>query len=108
MNFVVDQNLPAWLAGWLRDAGHDATHLREIGMQDATDNEVAALVRARSAVLISKDGDFARPPGPGAPVVWVRIGNATHGRLAAAWGEVWPDVARALENGETLVEVRAP
>jgi predicted nuclease of predicted toxin-antitoxin system len=108
MNFVVDQNLPAWLAGWLRDTGHDAVHLREIGMQAAMDDEVAALVRARSAVLITKDGDFARPPGPGAPVVWVRIGNATHGRLVAVWADVWADVVLALENGETLIEVRAP
>jgi predicted nuclease of predicted toxin-antitoxin system len=87
MNFVVDQNLPAWLAGWLRDTGHDAVHLREIGMQAAMDDEVAALVRARSAVLITKDGDFARPPGPGA--------------LSSGSASATPPMAVSLRFGQT-------
>ena len=106
MNFLVDQNLPVWLAIWLREAGYGAAHLRELGLQTASDRDVAALARARGAILVTKDDDFARPPGPGAPVVWVKIGNATHTRLASVWDRLWPDIVAALKDGETLVEVR--
>ncbi|MEQ8404056.1 MAG: DUF5615 family PIN-like protein [Oceanicaulis sp.] len=106
MMFVVDQNLPVWLASWLRDQGHGAVHLREVGMQAADDSMVATLVRERRGVLITKDGDFAQPPGPGAPVVWVRIGNATHSRLANTWARMWPEIEAGLAAGDQLIEVR--
>lgn len=106
MKFLVDQMLPVWLADWIIDAGFEAEHVRRIGLASANDAQVAEATRARSAILITKDSDFAQPPGPGAPVVWVRLCNTTHAALAGLWVRVWPDFLGALRSGETLVEVR--
>ncbi len=40
MNYVVDANLSPRLAVLLRDAGHDAVHVRDIGLRTASDDEI--------------------------------------------------------------------
>ncbi|WP_430431303.1 DUF5615 family PIN-like protein [Oceanicaulis sp.] len=106
MRFLVDQMLPVWLADWISDQGEEAEHVRRIGLSSAPDAEIAAEAQRRSAVLITKDADFSRPPGPGVSVIWVRMGNTTHAALSARWPMVWPAIISALEAGETLIEVR--
>jgi predicted nuclease of predicted toxin-antitoxin system len=106
MIFLVDQMLPVWLADWLTERGYSAEHVRRIELASADDGEIADTARERGAILITKDGDFAQPPGPGVPVIWVRFGNTTHAALAERWARVWPDVVKALDAGESLVEVR--
>ena len=58
MRFLVDQCLSVELAEALTDAGHDVTHLRNLGMQRAKDPEVLELARAEDRVLLSADTDF--------------------------------------------------
>ena len=58
MRFLVDQCLSAELAQVLADAGHDVTHLRDLGMQRAKDPQVLELARAEDRVLLSADTDF--------------------------------------------------
>jgi len=110
MKFLIDQNLPVLLADWLCERGHEAEHVRRLGLDRQDDHVILAAAQERRAVVISKDGDFA---GGGAekplvPVIWVRIGNTTNHRLIAAWEKVWPDVHQALVAGERLVEVNPP
>jgi len=106
MKFLVDQMLPVWLADWITDQGDEAEHVRRIGLADASDEAVRAEALGRNAIIVTKDGDFARPPGPGVPVLWVRIGNTTHQALAQSWPRAWPAVRQALDDGEPLVELR--
>ena len=40
MKFLLDNNLSPRLAELLRAAGHDVLHLRDLGMQKATDEVV--------------------------------------------------------------------
>ena len=58
MKFLVDESLSPKLARLLSDAGHDAVHLRERGMQGSEDPEVIALARSEARILISADADF--------------------------------------------------
>lgn len=107
MKFLIDAQLPPALCVWLRERGHDAVHVSEIGMIAASDTEIAARAEADDAVLVSKDEDFVtlRLPDRFA-FLWLRCGNASN-RALAAWLEPrWGQIAALLLSGERFVEVR--
>jgi len=58
MRFLVDASLSPRLATILTEAGHDAVHLRERGLQSAEDPIVLTLAETEERVLLSADADF--------------------------------------------------
>ena len=58
MNYVVDANLSPRLAELLRDAGHDAVHVRDIGLRTASDDEIIDYAISTDRIVISHDTDF--------------------------------------------------
>ena len=58
MKFLIDNNLSPLLADALKAAGHDAVHLRDLGMQVATDHVVLEHARADERILVSAGTDF--------------------------------------------------
>lgn len=103
MIFLIDQNLPPALAGWLREKGLEALHVREIGLRDKADAEIVTVAAQNGYTVITKDDDFAFHGQP--PVILVRIGNVTNPRLLTAFERAWPGIQAALQSGETLVEL---
>src|SRR6478672_5642886 len=57
--FLVDAQWPVSLAAALRQAGCEALHVAEIGLTTATDRRIWEEAEVRSAVLVTKDRDFA-------------------------------------------------
>ncbi|MEJ0060954.1 MAG: DUF5615 family PIN-like protein [Terricaulis sp.] len=109
MRFIVDQQLPPALAAWLRSRGHQADHVRDIGLRDADDGEVWNHAERLNAVIVTKDHDFvarrsARTDGPA--IVWLRVGNSTTPRLLTWIEPKWPGVDVALSEDVAIVEVR--
>lgn len=58
MKFLIDNNLSPLLADTLKAAGHDAVHVRDLGMQAAPDEVVLEQARVGEQILISTDTDF--------------------------------------------------
>jgi len=58
MRFLVDNALSPMLAEGLRQAGHDAVHVRDIGMAASLDAAIMVLAHKEHYVLLSADTDF--------------------------------------------------
>lgn len=58
MRLVLDQGVPYDAAALLRNIGYDCTHVGEIGMSRASDEEIVALSLERRAVVVTLDADF--------------------------------------------------
>ena len=58
MRFLVDQNRSPRLAELLREAGHDAIHTGDRGLERAPDEALILLARVQGRVIISGDTDF--------------------------------------------------
>lgn len=109
MKFIVDAQLPASLAHWLRLQGHEADHVGDVGLLDADDGEIRRHTLAANAILVTKYRDFVLPPGTGiepATVVWVRTGNLPNKTLLQRFAAVWPSVEAHLDLGVRIVEIR--
>jgi predicted nuclease of predicted toxin-antitoxin system len=108
VKFLVDAQLPPALARWLREAGHDAAHLEDVGLREATDSAIWAHALQGGAVIVTKDEDFAARSAHAANspvIVWLRVGNTTN-RVLRAWVEPrLPGIAQLLAQGSRLVEV---
>jgi uncharacterized protein with PIN domain len=52
MKFLIDNALSPRVAGGLRAAGHDAVHVRDIGLAAATDEELFELAAAESRIIV--------------------------------------------------------
>jgi predicted nuclease of predicted toxin-antitoxin system len=58
LKFLIDNALPPYLAELLKQAGHDAIHVRAYGMQAAPDTEILKRAREEERIIVSADTDF--------------------------------------------------
>lgn len=109
MRFLVDNQLPGALATLLREQGHEAEHVLDLGLGQGKDNPIWQRAIAAQSVIITKDEDFAewaRRGRPGPSVVWLRVGNTSRRALLAWFTPLLPKILRELDAGTRLVEVR--
>ncbi len=77
MRFLIDEDLPRSTANLLREHGHEAIDVRDIGLRGASDGEIAAYAQQKGLCLLSGDLGFADirnyPPSKYAGLVVLRL-----------------------------------
>ena len=108
MRFLVDAQLPPALARTLLSLGHDADHVFDLNLARASDRDLWDRAAATSAVVVTKDEDFAvrvQLGHSGPAVIWIRLGNVGNAQLLERCVAVWPAAVLALHRGDRLVEI---
>jgi predicted nuclease of predicted toxin-antitoxin system len=109
VRFLVDAQLPPSLARWIANDGHEAQHVSEVGLLEASDEIIWTFAERTAAILLTKDEDFATRWAKGdraVSVVWLRVGNCSRRTLINWLGPQWSQVIQLLTSGEKLIELR--
>ena len=109
MRFLIDAQLPPALAYWLRERGHAAEHVDDVGLSTAEDLDIWNRASEDGAIIITKDEDFAERAArddTGPVIVWLRLGNSTNRALLQWLDPRWAEITELLESGSRLIEVR--
>ena len=59
MKFLADMGISPRSVAHLREQGHDAVHLHELGLDRLPDCDILALARAEERIVLTHDLDFA-------------------------------------------------
>jgi predicted nuclease of predicted toxin-antitoxin system len=88
MRFLIDAILPRSAVALLVGFGHEVDFARDIGMASAPDEQIALRAKETSAVLLSRDLDFADirryPPSQYAGIVVLRLADDATAREIVA------------------------
>ncbi len=108
MRFLVDNALSPAVAVELNQAGHDAVHVRELGMHAASDEEIFDHAHAEQRVVVSADTDFgtllAARKQTSPSVILFRHGSQHRpSDQAELLRANLPQLLSALENGSIVV-----
>lgn len=105
---LIDAQLPPRLARRLSDLGHEATHVADIGLAEASDATIWNIAIERAAILVTKDQDFAiarAASNEGPAIIWIRIGNTPNEVLIARLINSLDAIAEAFARGDAIVEL---
>jgi len=99
--------LPPLLAVWLREQGHEADHIYDLGDVNCDDDAIWRLALDRGCIVVTKDRDvvdwaFARSPAP--RVLWLRFGNSRNAALKRQLTIAWDRIEQALQADGLVVE----
>lgn len=110
MRFLIDEDLPRSLVNLFQQYGHEAFHVRDVGLRAAPDEEIAAYAQRNNLCLISGDLGFADvrnyPPDAYSGIVVLRLPSAVSAaqihQLIRSWLESeWID---QCEGNLTILE----
>lgn len=105
----VDAQLSPGIARWLSARfGVEAVPVRDLGLREATDQQVFEAAGAAGAIVMTKDLDFIEMVerlGPPPQILWITCGNTSNHRLQELLGDMFQEAMQMLDSGEALVEI---
>jgi predicted nuclease of predicted toxin-antitoxin system len=106
VRFLVDANLSPRVAEWLRNQGHDAVHVFDIGFHHAGDRQILEEAASRRQILLTADLDFgeilARSSGR-VSVMIVRLRGTAAANVTGRLEVALAQAASALEDGAVAI-----
>jgi predicted nuclease of predicted toxin-antitoxin system len=103
VRLLFDHNLSPRLVRLLSDVYPGARHVRDLGLECASDTTIWDHARAQNLVIVSKDSDFHQrsllllhPP----KVLWIRRGNCSTGEIAALLRDAHEDVRAFVAHAD--------
>ena len=109
MTVWLDAHLSPRIARWLEGRfGVTASPLRDLGLRDASDEQIFAAARSEKAVMLTKDADFlglVERLGTPPQVIWLTCGNTSEAALKELLEKYFPTARELIEKGEALVEI---
>ena len=107
MRFLADMCMDVRVAAWLNSQGHDATHLRDEGLQRLANGGIFEKAIAESRVVVTFDLDFgeivALSKGRKAGVILFRLRNTRTAFVIQRLSEVIAECADALKRGAIVI-----
>ena len=107
MRFLNDMCMDVRVTTWLSAQGHDATHLRDEGLQRLPNGEIFDKAIAESRVVVTFDLDFgeivALSKGRKTGVILFRLRNTRTSFVVQRLSEVIADCADALARGAVVI-----
>jgi len=92
---------------FLRRMGHDANHLREKGMQKATDEEVIKVARKEGRVILTMDLDFPHLMSLGGlplpSIILFRLEDERSEHINALLEKYLPEIEQPLVTGVIVI-----
>jgi len=106
MQFLADMGVSMRVVDWLRQQGHDASHLREQGLHRLPDNDIFAKTLNEQRILLTYDLDFAEIVALSGrqrvSVIVFRLSNTRSAHAIERLEHVLNESAAALENGAMI------
>lgn len=107
MRFLADAGISPRTVEFLTGLGHQAVHVRDLGMQQATDDEIVVRAAADGAVIVTFDLDFGDILALGVrdrpSVIILRLTNQRPDRVNPRIGSVIAERQLELESGALIL-----
>ncbi len=107
LRFLVDACVDVRVARWLREQGHDASHLRDEGLQALPNGRIFSKAIAEGRIVVTHDLDFgeisALSQGKKTSVIVFRLHNPRLERLTERLSVVLADCIPALQAGAVVI-----